>query len=213
MGGVEAGPGGPRVEVLIDEAVVESGQRRASRAPLRESHSVAPAVTAEAHRSRGCSRRTSRPVRCTGPAQRRLRRLRLVAVERRLERAALALEPREANQRLAALAVEVAVIARDRGDLTGDRVGVCLQRIEQRREVRASLGKETALRLQRFALGAQPAGQLQLADRDLLQIDAAIEQVIETSRGKNKLEPSHPAERIQLLDVRLEGADVLQVGE
>ena len=97
-----------------------------------------------------------------------MRRLRLVAVERRLERAALALEPREANQRLAALAVEVAVIARDRGDLTGDRVGACLQRIEQRREVRAGLGQQATLRLQRIALGAQLAGQLQLGHGDLL---------------------------------------------
>ena len=142
-----------------------------------------------------------------------MRRLGLVAVERRLERAALALKSREPDQGLAALAVEVAVIARDHGDLTGDRVGPRLQRIEQRREIRASLRQQAALRLQRIALGAELASQLQLTDRDLLQIDTAVKQVIETSRGKNELEPSHAAEGIKLLDVRLEGAHVLQVGE
>jgi len=127
--------------VLIDEAVIESRQRHAFGTPLPEPHAVAPAVTAEAHRSRGSGRRTGRPVRCAGPAECCLRRLRFVAVERRLERAALALQTREPDQCLAALAVEVAVIAGHRGDLAGDRVGARLQRIEQRREVRARLGE------------------------------------------------------------------------
>ena len=69
------------------------------------------------------------------------------------------------------------------------------------------------MRLQRITLGTQLAGQLQLADRDLLQIDTAVQQVIETSRGKHELEPPHTTERVQLLDVRLEGAHVLLVDE
>src|SRR5207248_1277049 len=178
---IQAGPGGPGVEVLIDETVVEPGQRHPFRAPLPEPHAVAPAVTAEAHRSSGRRRRTGWPVRCAGTAERRLRRLRFIAVERRLQRAALALKPREPDQRLAALTVEVTVIARDRGDLTGDRIGARLERVEQRREVRASLGQYTALRLQRIALGTQLAGQLKLGDRDLLQIDAAVEQAVEAA--------------------------------
>src|SRR5207302_8770735 len=123
VSGIKAGPGSPGVEVLVDEAVIESRQRHAFRAPLPKPDAVAPAVTAEAHRSGRCRRRTGRSVRCAGPTERCLRRLGFVAVERRLERAALALKAREPDQGLAALAVEVAVIARDHGDLTGDRVG------------------------------------------------------------------------------------------
>ena len=140
VGCVEAGPAGGRVEVLIDEPVVESGECHAFRAPLPESDAVAPAVTAEANRSSRRGRRTGRPVRGTGPAECGQRRLRLVVVERCLQRAALSLQSRQPDQRLAALIVEVAVVAGDGSHLTGDRVGPRLESIEQWREVRPSLG-------------------------------------------------------------------------
>ncbi len=213
IGRVEAGPGGAGVEVLVDEPVIESGKRHAFRTPLSKPDAVAPAVTAEAHRPRRRRRRTGRPVSCAGPAECRKRRLGLVTVERRLERAALPLKAGEPDQRLAPQAVELAVITGDLGHLAGDRVRARLQRIEQRREVGASLGQHAALRLQRVAFGAQLACQLQLADRDLLQVDGAVEQVIETAGGKDELEPAHPTERVELAHVRLESAYVLQVSE
>ncbi len=130
VGRVEAGPTGAGVEVLIDEAVVESGQRHALRAPLPEPHPVAPTMTAEAHRSRWRRRRTGCSVRCAGAAEGRERSLRLIVVERRLERAALSLKAGEPDQRLSSQAVELAVITGDRCHLAGDRVRPRLQRIQ-----------------------------------------------------------------------------------
>ena len=69
------------------------------------------------------------------------------------------------------------------------------------------------MRIERIAFGADLTRQLQLANRDLLQIDRAVHQIVETARREDELEPPDAAERVQLADVRLEGAQVFQVGE
>src|SRR5207244_5610048 len=110
-------------------------------------------------------------------------------------------------------AVELAVVTGHRGDLARDRVRPRLQRVEQRRQVGTSLGQQLALLLQRVALGAKLSRQVQFADGDLLQIDGAVQQLVETARREDELEPPHAAERVDLPDVRLKRAQVLQVGE
>jgi hypothetical protein len=69
------------------------------------------------------------------------------------------------------------------------------------------------LRVQRVALGPKLARQLQLAHRNLLQIDAAIQQVVEAASREQEFDPARPAQRVQPADLALKGAQVLVVGE
>ena len=75
------------------------------------------------------------------------------------------------------------------------------------------MSQQATLRLEGVALGAQLPSKLQLAHRHLLQINSPVEQVVETPRGEDELEPAHAAERIERLDVGLEGPHMLQVRE
>ena len=88
-----------------------------------------------------------------------------------------------------------------------------MQCVEEGGELGTGLGEQLPLRVEGIAFRADLSRQLQLANRDLLQVDRAVHQIVETARRENELEPPDAAERVQLADVRLEGAQVLQVGE
>src|SRR4029077_646371 len=117
VAGIEAGPGRARLEVLIDKPVAESGKGHALGAPLAEANAVAPSVTAETHGSGRRRRWTGRCIRRASASECGLRRLGLIAIEGRLQRAALPLQTGESNQRLTPLTVELAVITGDLGHL------------------------------------------------------------------------------------------------
>ena len=130
VAGVEAGPGGACVEVLIDEAIVEAGKSHALRAPLTESNPMAPSVTAETHRSGRRGGWTGRRIRCPAAFEGRQCRLGLIAIEGRLQRPALTIKAGESDQRLSPLTVELAVIAADLGHLARNRIRAGLEHVE-----------------------------------------------------------------------------------
>src|SRR3989449_13361 len=125
---VKTRPRRARVEMLIDEAIVEPGERHSLRAPLAEADAMAPAVTTEPHRSGRCSRRTVRRIGGARAAEGRLRRFRFVGIEGLLELATLVLQAGESNDGLSPQAVQLAVVVRNGGHLAGDRIGARLQR-------------------------------------------------------------------------------------
>ena len=213
MGGVETGPAGAGIEVLVDEAIPEPGQCHPLRTPLAESHAMSPAVTAEANRTGRRRRRTGGGIGRALSTKRGLGRFGLISIESPLQPATQAIQAGEPDQGLAPKAVELTVVAGDGGDLPGDRVGPRLQRLEQWSQVRLRLGQHAALRLEGVALDTQPPSQLQLAYRDLLQVDGAIQQVVEAAGREHELHPAHAAQGIELADVGLKGSKVLLVGQ
>src|SRR5919109_960778 len=125
--GTECGPGRPAVEVLVDEAIAQAGKRHPLRTPLAQANPMSPAVAAKPNGARWRRRRTGRRIARAGAAKRSLRRLGFVLIERLLQLAALIRDSSESDQRLTAKSIELAIVAGNRRDLAGDRIGACLQ--------------------------------------------------------------------------------------
>jgi len=170
-------------------------------------------VSAESHRSGGGGGRAGGGICRCRTFERGLRRLRLVSIERRLQRPTLAPQAGELDQRLTSRRIELAVIAGDTGDLAGDRVCPCLQRGQERGQRCLLLREQLSLRLEGASFGLQRARHLELAHGDLLQVDRPVQQVVEAARRDDELEPSRAAQLVDLADVGAEAGQVLLVGE
>src|SRR5207237_6079409 len=101
MGGVETGPAGAGIEVLVDEAITEPGQCHPLRTPLAESHAMSPAMTAEANRAGRRCRRTGGGVGRALSTKCRLSGFGLIGIESRLQPATQAIQAGEPDQGLA----------------------------------------------------------------------------------------------------------------